>query len=86
MLLICNRPRPLEYQSGIYYGYLGIVDVTSLDPNNQLATRSYFPATTENGGLEVIPLPHLIEDSMRIELEDKVLFCLRDILEQRREK
>ena len=86
MQFICNRSKSLEYRSGIYNGYLGIVDVASLDHNNRLVTRFYFPATTENGGLDIIPLPHIIGDSMRIELEDKLLFCLRSILEQRKKE
>ena len=68
-------------------GYDGLFDVTRLDGDGSIVTRTYSPVIRVGGAPERFePLYHGCEAYLKWSLEDGLVWCLRDLLEKRKKE
>ena len=76
-----------RHEPGVCVGYDGLFDVTRLDGDGNIVTRTYSPVIRMGGVPERFePLYHGCEAYLKWSLEDGLVWRLRDLLEKRKKE
>ena len=76
-----------RHEPEVCSGYDGLFDVTRLDGDGNIVTRTYSPVIRVGGAPERFePLYHGCEAYLKWSLEDGLVWCLRDLLEKRKKE
>jgi len=76
-----------RHEPGVCVGYDGLFDVTRLDGDGNIVTRTYSPVIRVGGAPERFePLYPGCEAYLKLSLEDGLVLCLRRLLEKRKKE